>query len=88
MAKRNREAALKRARERARQEKKEAKRERQAAKQTEDSAEPVNEQALMEEFARLSERYEAGQINSDDYDRERHRIFVDLGIEEDPNLGG
>ncbi|HSM44285.1 MAG TPA: hypothetical protein VK969_04640 [Acidimicrobiia bacterium] len=84
MAKRNREAALKRARERARQEKKEAKRERQAARQDEEGeAEPVNEQALMEEFARLSERYEAGHVSNDDYDKERHRIFVDLGIEEE-----
>lgn len=84
MARRGREAALKRARERARQEKKEAKRERQAAKQSEeDSGEPVNEQALMEEFARLSERHDSGQISTRDYDEERHRIFVELGIEED-----
>jgi hypothetical protein len=84
VARRNREAALKRARERARQEKKEAKRERQAARQDEEGGgEPVNEQALMEEFARLSERYEAGHVSNDDYDRERHRIFVDLGIEEE-----
>lgn len=84
MAKRNREAALKRARERARQEKKEAKRERQAARQSDDEPDqPVNEQALMEEFARLSERYESGQVSNDRYDEERRRIFVELGIEDD-----
>ncbi len=84
MAKRGREAALKRARERARQEKKEAKRERLAARQSEDdSTTPVNEQALMEEFARLSERHDSGHVSTAVYDEERHRIFVELGIEED-----
>lgn len=82
MARRGREAALKRAREKARQDKKEAKRERRAAQESEDSVDnPVDEQALMEEFARLSERHEADQISTKDYEDERHRIFVELGIE-------
>ena len=82
MAKRGREAALKRAREKARQDKKEAKRERQ---QTPDPDPPldeaVDEQALMEEFARLSERHESNQISPQQYNEERARIFGELGIE-------
>jgi hypothetical protein len=82
VAKRGREAALKRAREKARQDKREAKRDRQQARQTDlDSVEAVNEQALMEEFARLSERHESNQISTARYNEERHRIFVELGIE-------
>ena len=84
MAKRGREAALKRAREKARQDKKEAKRERLAARDDDAAPDsPIDEQALMEEFARLSERHEANQITSKEYDEERHRIFVELGIEND-----
>lgn len=84
MARRGREAALKRAREKSRQDKKEAKRERQEARQTdEDTIEPADEQALMEEFARLSERHDASQITTAVYEQERHRIFVELGIESD-----
>lgn len=83
MARKGREAALKRARERARQEKKEAKKARNLAKSEVPAPEPVDEQALMEEFARLSERYETNQISLDDYNDERHRIFVELGIESD-----
>jgi hypothetical protein len=37
----------------------------------------------MEEFARLSERYSSDQISEADYASERHRIFVELGIESD-----
>lgn len=83
MARKGREAALKRARERARQEKKEAKKARNLAKSEAPAPEPVDEQALMEEFARLSERYETNQISAEVYNDERHRIFVELGIESD-----
>lgn len=82
MAKRGREAALKRVREKARQDKKDAKRERiQARQEDEAAAEPVDEAALMEEFARLSERHDTNLITTKTYDEERHRIFVELGIE-------
>jgi hypothetical protein len=84
VARRGREAALKRAREKARQEKKEAKRERRAVRETEDTSnDPVDEQALMEQFALLSKRHEADQISTEHYEEERHRIFVELGIEPD-----
>lgn len=84
MAKRGREGALKRLREKARQEKQEAKREKRQSRTSDETDEPeVNEDALMEEFARLSERYENNQVSLDQYEKERHRIFVELGIESD-----
>lgn len=82
MAKKGREAALKRARERARQEKKEAKREKADARKSEETpVEPVSESALMEEFAQLSERHATDQISTADYEEEKRRIFIELGIE-------
>lgn len=84
MAKRGREGVLKRQREKARQEKQEAKREKRLARGNDTSDESdVDEDALMEEFARLSARFENNQISIDQYEKERHRIFVDLGIESD-----
>lgn len=84
MAKRGREGVLKRQREKARQDKQQAKREKRQARERDDSVEPeVNEDALMEEFARLSARYENDQITADHYEDERHRIFVALGLESD-----
>lgn len=84
VARRGREAALKRAREKARQDKKEAKRDRAIARKSEvDSEEPVPEQALMEEFARLSELHEDDRITTKRYEEERQRIFSELGIETD-----
>ncbi len=35
----------------------------------------------MEEFRVLSERHAAGHVSNDLYTEERHRIFVELGIE-------
>lgn len=82
MARRGREAALKRAREKARQEKKEAKRERAISRKSDAEADqPVSEGALMEEFARLSELHEANRITTADYEKERQRIFSELGID-------
>lgn len=73
---------MKRAREKARQEKQEAKRERKEAKPVDEAALPeADEKALMEEFARLSARYEANEVTEDRYNSERQRIFDELGIE-------
>lgn len=84
MAKRGREGVLKRQREKARQEKQQAKREKRQARESDAPTEPeVNEDALMEEFARLSARFDNDQIPADLYEKERHRIFVALGIESD-----
>lgn len=81
MAKRGREAMAKRARERARQEKRDAKREKRESRTIEPSPPAADEEALMEEFARLSARYSANEIGGSDYAEERRRIFDELGIE-------
>lgn len=85
MAQRGREGVAKRAKERARQERQEAKRlKRQAGPDSDDDAvEAPDEMALMEEYRELSERHAAGRVSEDDYTAERHRIFVELGIESD-----
>lgn len=76
-----REAALKRAREKARQDKREAKREKKETRQASDTeGAPVDEQALWEEFARLSASHEANQISNSEYETERVRILEALGI--------
>lgn len=84
MAQRGREGMAKRARERAREEKQEAKRiRRQAAVEDTENQDAPDEEALMEDFRRLSERHAAGNLTDSDYEAERHRIFVELGIETD-----
>lgn len=90
MAQRGREGVAKRAKERARQERQEAKRLRRQGggeEETQDSEENgsavPDEMALMEEFRLLSERHAAGLLDESVYQTERHRIFVDLGIETD-----
>ena len=35
----------------------------------------------MEEFRVLSERHAAGKVTDDEYGAEKHRVFVELGIE-------
>lgn len=81
MARRGGEAALKRAREKARQEKQEAKREKRQARSIDDqTAGEVNVDDLMEEFAQLGARFEANQITEAVFVEERHRIFTALGI--------
>ena len=74
----------KRAREKARQEKQEAKRARRHSRSAETSNQPnPDEDTLMEEFARLSAQYEAGEIDEVRYADQRRRIFTELGIETD-----
>lgn len=82
MARRGREAALKRAREKARQDKKEAKRERALSRKSDaEDDEPVAETELMEEFARLSQLHDENRITTGEYEKERQRIFSELGID-------
>ena len=40
----------------------------------------------MEEFRVLSERHAAGNVTDELYAEERHRIFVELGIESDDDI--
>lgn len=81
---RGREGAAKRARERIRKEKQDAKRARRHGTDDDaggDEAPPVDEAGLMEEFRVVSERHAAGRLDDEAYEQERHRIFVELGIE-------
>ena len=81
MSKRGGDAALKRAREKARQEKQDAKRMKRQARSGEEQAISVDSaDALMEEFARLSAQYEASQLTEVQFNTERDRIFTALGI--------
>ena len=74
----------KRARERARQERQEEKRlRRESITEATATQDAPNEDALMEEFRLLSERRAAGNLSNDLYEDERHRIFVELGLETD-----
>ncbi|MFW2339460.1 MAG: hypothetical protein ACN4GK_05370 [Acidimicrobiia bacterium] len=74
----------KRARERARQERQEEKRlRRESIAEATATQDAPNEDALMEEFRLLSERRAAGNLSDDLYEEERHRIFVELGLETD-----
>ncbi len=81
---RGREGIAKRERERVRQQRQEEKRQRRetiaAEAETPDGA---HEARLMEEFRTLSEQHASGTITAATYDMERHRIFVELGIEQD-----
>lgn len=80
----NREAALKRAREKARLDKREAKRAKKAARQSSDPEDQaIDEQALWAQFARLSEQHESNEISNQQYEAERLRILEALGIETD-----
>ena len=75
----------KRAREKARQEKKAeklAKRQSVSADDN-DGLSKVEEDALMQEYAALSSRYESEEISIEQYNEERQRIFVELGLEPD-----
>jgi hypothetical protein len=86
MAQRGREGMGKRARERARQDRHEAKRlRRQAAAEDSGTRPVVDTTALMEEFHRLSEQYEAKSVSELFYLQERRRIFSELGIKTEEN---
>ena len=74
----------KRQRERRRQQRQQAKQLRREAIAAEPSGpDPEVEDRLMEEFRVLSERHAAGLVTEATLARERHRIFAELGIEND-----
>lgn len=91
MAKRSRESFQKRAREKARQEKQAEKRAKRhtGSSDDEEPAAPADdlsraeEDSLMQEFAILSARHQADQISTEQYEKERHRIFAELGLDSD-----
>lgn len=83
MAKRSRESFQKRARENARQQKQAAKKEKRQSSSDSDDVSRAEEDALMQEFALLSARFEADEISSQKFNEERQRIFGDLGLDTD-----
>ena len=70
----------KRAREVARAQKQADKLEKRQARSEEAPPEPVDEDALMEEYAQLAERWSNDQIAEAEFEEERSRIFTELGI--------
>ncbi len=81
MAKRGPQAAAKRARELRREQRKEDKRERRANLTTDEELSEAERTSLMEEFADLNARLENNTIDRTQFETERHRIFVALGLE-------
>jgi hypothetical protein len=81
VAKRSRESIQKRAREKARQEKQAVKRAKRRSSSVKDDVSRAEEDALMEEFAQLSERFEADEISLQGFNEERQRIFEELGLD-------
>jgi hypothetical protein len=64
-----------------RMEKKAAKAERRSDRATTDEAPEVDEAALMQRFSEISELHAAGAMKSEEFEAERHEIFVALGLE-------
>lgn len=83
MARRSRESFQKRAREKARQEKQAEKRAKRESSTTSDDLSRADEDALMQEFAQLSARFQAEEISLQSFNQERERIFGELGLETD-----
>lgn len=48
-----------------------------------DGLSKAEEDALMQDFAALSARYESEEISTEQYNEERQRIFAELGLEPD-----
>lgn len=79
---RGREGMAQREQERMRQERQEQKRIRREATASEaQSPDLADEARLMDEFRLLSERHAGGMLSEAAYATERHRIFVELGME-------
>jgi hypothetical protein len=75
----------KRQREQAKREKAAAKRARRHARDDDDvdsTAEPADEDALLERFRVLNERRASGEITAEDFETEREEIFAMLGLGE------
>ena len=83
MARRSRQSFQKRAKEKARREKQENKRARRRSSSDAEDVSRAEEDALMKEYAQLSERFEIDEISSDQFADERERIFGELGLETD-----
>lgn len=65
-----------------RNDRKAAKTERRQQRQQDGSPSPAEEAEMMTRFHRLSELRSAGTITEDEFERQRHEIFVSLGLEQ------
>ena len=65
-----------------RNDRKAAKSERRQQPRHEQSPETVDEVDMMSRFHHLNELRSAGTITEDDFERQRHDIFVSLGLED------
>ena len=63
-----------------RNDRKAAKSERRQQRRDE-SPEPADQAEMMSRFHHLNELREAGSITEEDFERQRHEIFVSLGLE-------
>ena len=57
---------------------------RSAAKKEQDDDEGPDEDALLEEFRILNEKYAAGEVEDDDFEFEKAEIFHKMGLGEAP----
>ena len=79
---RGRESAGKRRVTAQRNDRKASKDERRQQRRLEESPGPANEDEIMSRFHRLNELRSTGAITSEEFERQRHDIFVSLGLED------
>jgi hypothetical protein len=65
-----------------RNDRKAAKSERRQQRRHEQSTESVDQAEIMSRFHHLNELRSAGTITEDDFEHQRHDIFVSLGLED------
>lgn len=65
-----------------RNDRKAAKSERREQRRGDEGPDPDAQAQMMAKFHRLNELRENGAITEDDFERQRHEIFVSLGIED------
>jgi hypothetical protein len=59
-----------------------AKSERRQQRRQEENVEPVDQAEMMSRFHHLNELRSNGSITEDDFESQRHDIFVSLGLED------
>jgi hypothetical protein len=65
-----------------RNDRKAAKSERRQQRRHENSPEPADQAEIMSRFHHLNELLSSGAITPDDFESQRHDIFVSLGLED------
>jgi hypothetical protein len=65
-----------------RSDRKVAKSERRQQRRHEQTPESVDQAEMMSRFHHLNELRSSGKISEDDFERQRHDIFVSLGLED------